>query len=159
MQEIPHPHKEKAKAIINENKYMVLATSDKESKPWASPVFFAHDERYNFYFLSSINSRHAKNILSNPNVGIAIFDSRQKMGQTEGLQIEAVAGQIGKNSLDKAIEHYCMKAFPNSGSGHSPSERYDPEEYIEPHDLRFFKVSPEKIYIVDIEKRVAVDIF
>jgi nitroimidazol reductase NimA-like FMN-containing flavoprotein (pyridoxamine 5'-phosphate oxidase superfamily) len=159
MQEIPHPHKEKAKAIINENKYMVLATSDKESKPWASPVFFAHDERYNFYFLSSINSRHAKNILSNPNVGIAIFDSRQKMGQTEGLQIEAVAGQIGKNSLDKAIEHYCMKAFPNSGSGLSPSERYDPEEYIEPHDLRFFKVSPEKIYIVDIEKRVAVDIF
>ncbi len=158
MQEIPHPHKEKAKAIINENKYMVLATSDKESKPWASPVFFAHDERYNFYFLSSINSRHAKNILSNPNVGIAIFDSRQKMGQTEGLQIEAVAGQIGKNSLDKAIEHYCMKAFPNSGSGLSPSERYDPEEYIEPHDLRFFKVSPEKIYIVDIEKRVAVDI-
>ena len=158
MQEIPHPHKEKAKAIIHENKYMVLATSDKESKPWASPVFFAHDERYNFYFLSSINSRHAKNILSNPNVGIAIFDSRQKMGQTEGLQIEALAGQIGKNSLDKAIEHYCMKAFPNSGSGLSPSERYNPDEYIEPHDLRFFKVSPEKIYIVDIEKRVAVDI-
>ena len=159
MQEIVHSHNEKAKAIIHENKYMVLATSDKENKPWASPVFFAHDEKYNFYFISSMNSRHAKNISANPNVGIAIFDSRQKMGHTEGLQIEAAAWQVGKNSLDKAIEHYCMKAFPNSGPGLSPSERYNPNEYIEPYDLRFFKASPEKIYIIDVEKRVAVDMF
>ena len=108
-----HSHADKARLIIAENKYMVLATCDKTNKPWASPVFFAHDEKYNFYFLSSINSRHAKNITENPLISIAIFDSRQKMGQTEGIQIEATAGQVGKNSIEKVIEHYVTKAFPN----------------------------------------------
>lgn len=119
---------------------------------------FAHDEKYNFYFLSSINSRHAKNIIENPSVGVAIFDSRQKMGHTEGIQMEATAGQVGKNSIGNAIEHYVTKAFPNYGTNMSPTERYNPGEYMEPAELRFFKVIPDKIYIRDIEDRIEVDI-
>jgi len=31
------------RAIIDTNRYMVLATADQDGRPWASPVFFAAD--------------------------------------------------------------------------------------------------------------------
>ena len=34
-----------AREIIDSNQYMTLATADADGRPWASPVWFAH-ERY-----------------------------------------------------------------------------------------------------------------
>ncbi len=33
-----------AKRIIDSNQYMTLGTADREGRPWASPVWFAHEE-------------------------------------------------------------------------------------------------------------------
>ena len=35
--------------IIDENRYMTLATVGDDGLPWASPVFFATDNHVNYY--------------------------------------------------------------------------------------------------------------
>jgi nitroimidazol reductase NimA-like FMN-containing flavoprotein (pyridoxamine 5'-phosphate oxidase superfamily) len=60
--------------IIETSTYLTLATTDGEN-PWANAVFFAADKDFNLYFTSYNNSQHVKNILKNPNVSVAIFDS------------------------------------------------------------------------------------
>jgi nitroimidazol reductase NimA-like FMN-containing flavoprotein (pyridoxamine 5'-phosphate oxidase superfamily) len=64
-----------AKAIIKNNIYLTLATATKDGKPWISPLFFAYDNDFNLYWVSSKNSLHSKLIRSNPRVAIVIFDS------------------------------------------------------------------------------------
>lgn len=147
---------EKAKYIIDNQNYMVLATSDKHSKPWASPLFYVYDNSYNFYFLSAIDSRHIENLMANPEVGIAIFDSSQKIGSSDGLQMEGKASMIGKDDVKKVIGLYSERLFPNSKI--TPEERYNPEQYVEPAEFRFFKVVPTTVYVTGVDRRDEVDL-
>lgn len=39
---------------------MVVSTSDGEGNPLGAVVFYVFDEKYNFYFLSAVDSLHAK---------------------------------------------------------------------------------------------------
>jgi nitroimidazol reductase NimA-like FMN-containing flavoprotein (pyridoxamine 5'-phosphate oxidase superfamily) len=66
--------------ILLENRYMCLATSDKEGRPWASPLICVTDEKYCFYFISHIHSRHCKNIEENPQVALSIYHTDQPIG-------------------------------------------------------------------------------
>ncbi len=85
-----------AKKIIEENIYLTLATSTKNGKPWISPLFFAFDENYNFYWISGKNSLHSQLISRNPNVAIVIFDSKTPVGTGDGVYFEAVAEELRK---------------------------------------------------------------
>ena len=87
---------ERARQLIANNKYMVVATTDKELKPWAAPVFYVHDKKYNFFFLSAADSRHGENISENRNISIVIFDSSQPIGSYDGVQMEGEATVVMK---------------------------------------------------------------
>ncbi|MCL5100423.1 MAG: pyridoxamine 5'-phosphate oxidase family protein [Candidatus Marsarchaeota archaeon] len=149
--------KELALKLIKNNKYMVLATSDQKLKPWASPILYVHDQNYDFYFLSAIDSVHAKNITSNPQVSIAIFNSTQAIGLSEGIQAEATASVVGKDVITGVINLYCEKLFPDSDM--SPTQRYRPDDYLEPAEFRFFKIHPTKVFITsNVDRRVEVQL-
>jgi uncharacterized protein YhbP (UPF0306 family) len=149
--------KDFAKKLIVDNKYMVVATSNPESKPWAAPVLYVYDESYAFYFLSAIDSLHAKNILGNPQVCLSIFNSEQPIGKSDGIQIEALAHVVDKTAIEGVINIYCRKLFPESNV--PPLKRYRPEDYLEPSEFRFFVVKPTKVYVTDgLERRVEVDL-
>ncbi len=147
-------YEEKARQIIEENNYMVLATSDTEATPWAATVFYACSNDYRFYFLSAIDSRHAENITANPKVAIAIFDSRQKMGRTDGIEIEARVSVVKKEGITEAITLYSKKVFPRSDM--PPTDRYIPSQYLPPSEFRFFEAVPSKIFVTGVDRRVEV---
>jgi len=149
-------YQSKAKRLIGSNKYLVLATCGVDSRPWASPVFFAHDSEYNLYFISAVDSQHCKNIIQNPFVGVAIFDSAQRVGSSEGVQIEARASMVGKTDIKKIIGLYFRRLSP--GSKAHATEQYNPSDYLEPSEFRFFKVSIIKAYVTGVERRVEVDL-
>ena len=71
-----------ARAIIEANLYMVLATADGTGRPWSSPVYFAE-----FFWVSSPGVTHSRNIAVRPEVGIAVFDSQVAIGAGQGLYI------------------------------------------------------------------------
>ena len=43
---------EQARALIDANQYLTLATADAEGNPWASPVWFAHESYTSFLWVS-----------------------------------------------------------------------------------------------------------
>lgn len=80
---------EKAKKIIASNLYMTLATADESGKPWSTPVFFAHDDEYNLYWVSYTEAIHSKNIETRKELGVVIFDSTAPEGEGDGVYFDA----------------------------------------------------------------------
>lgn len=157
MVDSPKAYLERARKIIAENRYMVLATTDLDCKPWSNPVFYAYDNKYAFYFLSNLDSRHARNIIVNPQVGIAIFDSSQKLGLWSEVQMEAKAFPISVRETDKIEEIYNKRFFQMPRV--SAEELFEPDaKRVEKIDSRFFKVTPIKSYINSLGKHVRVEL-
>ena len=98
-----------ARAIIDTQQYMTIATADVHGTPWASPVWYAHDRYSRFLWASKPGSRHSKNISARPQVGIAICDSSVAIGQGQGVYISATATEIeGSSELARAIEVFSI---------------------------------------------------
>jgi len=141
-----------AKQIIETGTYLSLATTDGE-QPWVNAVFFAHDKDYNLYFTSYNNSVHVQNILRNPNVAVAIFDSHiiPGSGKGQGVQIKATCQRVTGSDLPDVIEVVYSKRFPD------PQERstrdLSVEHFSKPDSAgrvdHIYKITPEKIYIID----------
>lgn len=64
----------RAKEVIAKNLFMVLSTTDGKT-PWISPIFYAVDENYHFYWYSGKNSKHSGLIGNNPHIATVIFNS------------------------------------------------------------------------------------
>ncbi len=91
------------KEIIKNNIYLTLATSDKKGRPWISPVFFAYDSNYNFYWCSEKRSRHSTLIEQNNRVAGVIFDSSVPEGEGNGVYIIGKAQEVQKKEIPHAI--------------------------------------------------------
>ncbi len=149
-------YEEKARHILSHNMYMVVATSDKEAKPWGAVVFYANDESGNFYFISAIDSLHARNMQENPNVSLVIYDSTQQLGLNQEVQVYGNASIVNDGELKGALEFYTNKLF--SISNELDKQEYDPSQYSEPAEFRVFKIVPVKIYTTTEDRRTEVNL-
>ena len=91
-----------ARNIIDSNPYMTLATADEDGRPWASPAYYAHEGYAEFYWVSSPETTHSRNIAARPEVGIVIFDSRMPIGSGQGVYVGAIAKELGGADLERA---------------------------------------------------------
>ena len=136
-----------AKSIIKNNIYLTLCTTD-QKKPWASPLFYAETKDYQFYFISDKNSLHAHNIAKNPQVSVAIFNFTTQPAEVNGVQMEATAQMVTLKEIPQAIKTY----FSKSGSS-TVKTRFsnwkDPLSYLKLTTFRFYKIIPEKVYIIN----------
>jgi hypothetical protein len=82
---------------------MTLATADEHGKPWVSPVWYATDDYREFFWVSSPDARHSRNIEGRPELAIVIFDSRQAPYTGQGVYIAATAGRLGESALAGGI--------------------------------------------------------
>ena len=76
-----------ARTIIDSNFYMTLGTADERGRPWVSPVYYAHEGYANFYWVSSPEATHSRNLVGRPEMSIVIFDSRTPVGSGQGVYI------------------------------------------------------------------------
>lgn len=76
-----------ARRIIDSNLYMVLATVGADGVPWASPVFYSTEDGRDFYWVSSPEVTHSRNIAHEPRVGLVIHDSRARVGTASPLAL------------------------------------------------------------------------
>ncbi|MFE0252534.1 pyridoxamine 5'-phosphate oxidase family protein [Streptomyces sp. NPDC059010] len=92
-----------ARAIIDGNMYMVLATVGPDGAPWAAPVFYSTEDGRDFYWASSPDVTHSRNIAHEPRVGIVIHDSRAPVGTAapRALYLTATAAELdGAEALE-----------------------------------------------------------
>lgn len=95
----------KAQRIIVSNIYYTLPTCSVDGVPWASPVFFAYDEKLNIYWSSAITSNHSQNIYHNKGrVAVAIFNSSVSEGTGEGLYFYGTASELGSERTPQVMQ-------------------------------------------------------
>ena len=64
-----------ARDVIATNRYFVLGTAHPDGQPRVSPVYFNHHEHRSFYWVSSPESQHSRNIAADPRLNAVVFDS------------------------------------------------------------------------------------
>ena len=83
----------RARDLIEAAYHMTLATADATGKPWSSPVFFAYDEDFNLYWVSSADTIHSANIRIRPQVAITILGQPPDY-VNNGVYFDAVAMEL-----------------------------------------------------------------
>ena len=134
---------ERAKEIIQNIRYITIATADKSGMPWNSPVYSAFDENYNFYWASDQNGQHSKNIAENENVFLVIYDSTVPEGTGEGVYLKAKAHAL---TDEKEIQNGL--AILSKRVGKNPN-KHEASEFLGDYPRRVYKAVPEKIWMND----------
>ncbi|WSQ14518.1 pyridoxamine 5'-phosphate oxidase family protein [Streptomyces sp. NBC_01231] len=104
-----------ARAVIDTNRYLVLATADRTGTPWSSPVYFAHRGFREFFWVSAPEAAHSRNIAVRPQVGIVVFDSSVPIGCGQGVYLSAVAAVVEGPDTDAAIEVFSRRSVIHGG--------------------------------------------
>lgn len=138
----------RAKRILANNLYMTLATYQ-ENKPWSTPVFYVHDEQYNFYWYSRKDTRHSLNIKVNHNVAASIFGTGND-DEGFGIYLEGTASEVTGNELDHTLEIYATKGAKTDLEKKQLTTR---EDFLDASPLRLYKLVFERIFISEEGKK------
>jgi nitroimidazol reductase NimA-like FMN-containing flavoprotein (pyridoxamine 5'-phosphate oxidase superfamily) len=135
-----------ARAIIGSSLYMVLGTGDEAGTPWVSPVWYAHDGPTTFYWVSSPDAKHSRNLAGRPEISIVIFDSGAPISAGQAVYMSAVAGELGEVEAGAAIEVFsrrkpgarsaCLDPRRRSSTGRAPSVPGDGVGAVDPRARR-----------------------
>lgn len=103
------------RTIIDSNKYMALGTVDEGGHPWVSPVWFATDDYRHFHWVSSPDARHSRNVVSHPQVAVAIYDPSVAVGTASAVYIKGRAEELTGGELERGIEIFGRHSRTNDG--------------------------------------------
>jgi uncharacterized protein YhbP (UPF0306 family) len=95
-----------AKAIIDSTLYMVLGTADESGQPWVSPVYFTASQYKEFYWISSPEARHSRNIAKRSQISIVIFNSQIPVGNAQAVYMSAAAEELTGSDLEGGLVIY-----------------------------------------------------
>jgi uncharacterized protein YhbP (UPF0306 family) len=139
-----------ARSVIANNVYLSLATAS-ASRPWVSPVYYDFDEDFSFYFVSTLDSLHVQNILANPQVAVAIYDSTQPARTGMGVQIEGIASMVKEDEIPMVIGYLYKRRFPLNADQNE--DDLSPTDFFGESLFRLFKIVPQHIYTRDTRFR------
>ncbi len=135
-----------AKNILDSIFYMVLGTADESGRPWVSPVYFASKGYREFYWMSSPDVTHSRNILLRPQISIVVFDSRVPVGQGQAVYMSAVAGELAGDDLARGLQIY-------NGRFQNPAEHgvriIAPEDVQAPALYRLYRARVQEHWVLD----------
>jgi Pyridoxamine 5'-phosphate oxidase len=95
-----------ARDIIDANLYMTLGTADRDGRPWATPVYYACSGYTQFYWVSSPEATHSRNLAERPQLSIVIFDSHAPPNSGQAVYLSAVAAELTGDDLDRGLAVY-----------------------------------------------------
>ncbi|NNN20841.1 MAG: hypothetical protein HKL80_02400 [Acidimicrobiales bacterium] len=134
------------KHLVNEylsrTRMLQLATCLND-QPWNCTVYYAFDDDWNIYWISTPDRRHSKEIVINPKVSGAIAFSQEPYPKdgVQGLQFEGVAEMLSGDEEEKASKFYI--------------DQLDREDTLledirsgkNPH--KFYRIKPTKFVLFD----------
>ncbi len=132
-----------ARGIIDANAYMTLATADEAGCPWVSPVWYAHAGYREFFWVSSPEAKHSRNLAARPRVSVVIFDSRAPVGEGQAVYVSALAGEVEDADLDRGMEIFSRASV----AGGAPE--WTREEVRPPALHRLYRASASEHWVLD----------
>jgi hypothetical protein len=105
-----------ARAIVDTNLYLTLATADADGRPWPTPVYFAPVDYHELVWVSRPDARHSQNIAARADVGIVVFDSGAPIGTGQAVYMSAVAELVPPADLDRCLDVFSRSNLERGGS-------------------------------------------
>jgi nitroimidazol reductase NimA-like FMN-containing flavoprotein (pyridoxamine 5'-phosphate oxidase superfamily) len=132
-----------ARAIIDSNHYMTLGTADEVGRPWVSPVWYASAHYREFFWVSSPEATHSRNLAARPQLSVVIFDSRAPIGTGQGVYMSASAEELTGVDLDQSVS-----IFSRRSEAHGASE-WKPEDVRPPALHRLYRATASEHWVLD----------
>jgi nitroimidazol reductase NimA-like FMN-containing flavoprotein (pyridoxamine 5'-phosphate oxidase superfamily) len=142
-----------ARSIIEANRYLTLATADQDGLPWASPVWFASADLREFFWVSSPEAQHSRNIAVRPEVAVVIFDSGLPIGTGRGVYLSARAEEVPEPELDRGMATFSVASLAQGGRAWGRSDVQEPARH------RLYRATAVASYVLsETDERVPVDL-
>ncbi len=150
----------RGRAVLDGLLYMVLGTVDAAGRPWVTPVFFSPDGTTDFYWVSSPEAQHSRNIAGCPDVSVVVFDSTVPIGGAQAVYMRARAAEVPVDELERCAPLFAARV---------PQVRdYTADKLQPPAALRLYRASvtehsvlvrgSDPTYGRGIDSRVVVDL-
>jgi uncharacterized protein YhbP (UPF0306 family) len=98
---------DQAQAIFDSNVLAVLATTNQDGSPWATPVHVATDGVYVYWF-SHDTTVHSQNIERDARISLSLFSTDESKGP-KGVYINGTAERIDGELVDVAREVFTKR--------------------------------------------------
>jgi uncharacterized protein YhbP (UPF0306 family) len=138
----------RTRRLLDEAKYLALATVSTEEQPWSAVLQYAWLARpLRFVFGSAVQSRHSTDITTRPRVAGSLFTAGGELLTVDGAQF---AGLCRELSPDEVAEHHAAfydAVLPDA------AER---AEYTLPVSM-LVPPAPHRLYVVEVEQWWLVD--
>jgi uncharacterized protein YhbP (UPF0306 family) len=142
---------ELARKILDANLYMTLGTADESGRPWASPVYCAFDRYTEFWWVSSPDARHSRNIAVRPEVGIVVFDSQVPISTGQAVYMSAVAEQVTGADSERGLDVFSQRSVAHGG------RIWTPEDVLGAARVRLYRATASEHWVLDPrDERIAV---
>ena len=134
-------HRALALTIVQQLRYVVLATADEAGRPWSSPVYFAHRGLDEFTWISRPGTTHSRNIAVRPDIGLVVFDSLQPPGTGRGFYARATAAEVPPHEVEQAIRPFSDRCVLDGLGAYGPFE-------LEESELRLYRARTVEISLL-----------
>ena len=132
-----------ARAIIDANTYMTLGTADGEGRPWVSPVYYASAAYTEFFWVSSPEATHSRNISARAQISIVIFDSQAPIGSGQAVYMSALAQELTGADRERGVDVF------SRGSVAYGARPWSLEDVVEPALLRIYRATASEHSVLD----------
>jgi nitroimidazol reductase NimA-like FMN-containing flavoprotein (pyridoxamine 5'-phosphate oxidase superfamily) len=122
-----------AQDVIAANRYFVLGTAHPDGHPRVSPVYFNHHEHRAFYWVSSPNSRHSRNLAADPRLNVVIFDSSVPPPETRAVYLTGTAAEVPEADLADDVPRAFLQV-------RAPARAMTVEDLSGDGDLRLYRL-------------------
>jgi nitroimidazol reductase NimA-like FMN-containing flavoprotein (pyridoxamine 5'-phosphate oxidase superfamily) len=142
-----------AKEIIDANRYMTLATADDGGRPWATPVWYAHQGYTDLYWVSRPDARHSRNLAVRPELGIVIFDSTAREQEGQAVYVEALAEELDGAERDEGIAVFSRRSEAGGAA------RWDVADVSGPAPFRLYRARASAHFVLaESDERLTVQL-
>jgi hypothetical protein len=132
-----------ARVIIDSNLYMVLGTADESGHPWVTPVYYASADFKEFYWVSSLEAQHSRNLTVRPQLSIVIFDSQVPINTGQAVYMSALAEALTGNDLDRGLDIFSRSAVARGGRA------WKKQDALAPATHRLYRAMASEQWILD----------
>jgi len=119
----------------------------RKGHPWVSPVYFAHADFDEFFWVSSPETQHSRNIALRPEIGIVVFDSHVEIGTGRAVYMSAAAEELAGRERERALEVFSRRSLEHGG------RPWGVEDVQPPARLRPYRATAAAHYVLDAHDR------
>jgi uncharacterized protein YhbP (UPF0306 family) len=135
--------------ILSRNRLCSISTVTPGGRAHVNSAFFAVSPHLEFYFLSDPGSLHCRNLLENPSMAMAIFDSHQRWDAPgRGIQLMGKCYRARGKRAERAAQFYGDR-FPQFARWMKGRTKADRRRATLLRSYAFYRFVPTRVKIFD----------